>query len=272
MIAGTRIAPICDTVDDKWFARGGGHFLDICNYGPSVLSANWPQGTLASKEPYYLYRYYLQAGDRFGRQALLFDMVQRLKSDNIAEFNIYGTGDLAEALLLTAWLHGLQVRYLIPRPGAPMPRPWGAFEAADLPHHLGGGAIVRAGGQFRWKLDMIGPGMLGFQPRLARKEAERIQADHVDIALLGQHIAHHAGDAILAIAQPACKRHRLQNRHVGRIRKLAGLGNGAHDVDRPEADDFNGGIRRVDKLHTVLQPFTDLLSQLKASLGKRKAS
>lgn len=107
---GTQIARICEPVDDRWFSRGGSHFLDVCNYGPSMFNAFWPQGLLTLKEPYYLYRYFLQARDQFGRQALIFDMMCRLKAAGFQTFNIYGAGDFADHIVRAAVLHGLQAR------------------------------------------------------------------------------------------------------------------------------------------------------------------
>ncbi|MCZ8511682.1 hypothetical protein O9H85_04395 [Paenibacillus filicis] len=104
---GTQIAPICDRIDDRWFAQGGARFLDMCNYGSSVFSANWPQGLLTLHDPDFLYRYYVQFRDRFGRQALLYDMIVRLKRDGVDVFNIYGAGELSEALLQLSAVHGL---------------------------------------------------------------------------------------------------------------------------------------------------------------------
>ncbi|KIL40574.1 hypothetical protein SD70_12555 [Gordoniibacillus kamchatkensis] len=104
---GTQIARICEPVDDKWFSRGAAHFLDVCNYGPSLFNAFWPQGLLTQKEPYSLYRMRLREQDQYGRAALIFDMMCRLKAAGAQRFIVYGAGELAEQVRRAALLHGL---------------------------------------------------------------------------------------------------------------------------------------------------------------------
>ncbi|MFD0693772.1 HAD family hydrolase [Paenibacillus sp. GCM10027628] len=126
------ISPICEKVDDAWFAQGGDAFIDICNYGPSILNANWPQGMVTRQMPYYLYTYYLRQRDGFGSGSMLFEMIQHLKQDSIRSVNIYGTGSFAEHVMKTVWFHGLETAYWIDPQGVADASPWGKFEHSSL--------------------------------------------------------------------------------------------------------------------------------------------
>ncbi|MBD0381816.1 HAD family hydrolase [Paenibacillus sedimenti] len=126
------ITPICEQVDDAWFAQGGDAFIDICNYGPEILNANWPQGMVTRQMPYYLYKYYLRQRDGFGSGSMLFEAIRRLKKDGVRSVNIYGSGSFAEHVMKTAWFHGLETPYWIDPHAAADASSWGNFEYGSL--------------------------------------------------------------------------------------------------------------------------------------------
>lgn len=126
------IAPICENVAEKWYTQGPEAFLNSCNYGPSIINVNWPQGMVTRRFAHYLYRFYLRLRDGFGSQVMLFDAIQKLKEDGKHVINLYGTGAFAEQALKMAWFHGLQIRYWIdPRVNVDA-APWGQFTYAAL--------------------------------------------------------------------------------------------------------------------------------------------
>lgn len=126
------IAPICGAVAEEWYLAGPEAFLNSCNYAPSVLNVNWPQGMVTRRFPYYLYHYYLQLADGFGSQAMIFDTLQRVKKDGIHSVILYGTGAFAELVLKAAWFHGIHIPYWIdPAVGADA-APWGRFAYQTL--------------------------------------------------------------------------------------------------------------------------------------------
>jgi FMN phosphatase YigB (HAD superfamily) len=126
------IAPICEEVAETWFMQGAEVFLNSCNYAPSILNVNWPQGMVTRHFPYYLYQYYLRLQDGFGSQGMLFDVIQRVKKDGLRTINLYGTGAFAEQVLKLAWFHGLHIEYWIdPHVGVDT-APWGRFTYAAL--------------------------------------------------------------------------------------------------------------------------------------------
>ncbi|NOV04182.1 HAD family hydrolase [Paenibacillus planticolens] len=126
------IAPICGVVAEEWYLAGPEAFLNSCNYAPSVMNVNWPQGMVTRRFPYYLYHYYLWLGDGFGSQAMIFDMIQRVKKDAIRSLTLYGSGAFAEQVLKAAWFHGLHIPFWIdPAVGADTV-PWGRFAYTTL--------------------------------------------------------------------------------------------------------------------------------------------
>ncbi|MCY9696756.1 HAD family hydrolase [Paenibacillus alginolyticus] len=126
------IAPICEDVAEEWFEQGPEAFLNICNYGPSILNANWPQGLVTRRFPYYLYTFYLRHQDGFGSQVMLFETIQRVKEDGLCAVHLYGTGAFAEQTLKMAWFHGLQIRsWIDPHVGVDA-APWGRFAYGTL--------------------------------------------------------------------------------------------------------------------------------------------
>ncbi|NOU91144.1 hypothetical protein GC102_36260 [Paenibacillus sp. LMG 31460] len=126
------IAPICEDVAEEWFVQGPEAFLNSCNYGPSILNANWPQGLVTRRFPYYLYKFYLRLKDGFGSQAMLFETIQRVKEDGVSAVHLYGTGAFAEQALKMAWFHGLQIRYWIDPHVGFTAAPWGRFAYVTL--------------------------------------------------------------------------------------------------------------------------------------------
>ena len=73
---------------------------------PSILNANWPQGIVTRRFPYYLYTFYLRLQDGFGSQGMLFEAIQRVKEDGLSTIHLYGTGAFAEQALkigLVSW-------------------------------------------------------------------------------------------------------------------------------------------------------------------------
>lgn len=126
------IASICENVAEPWYMRGPEAFLNSCNYGPSILNVNWPQGMVTRRFPNYLYRFYLQLRGGFGSQVMLFDAIQRMKEDGIKSINLYGSGAFAEQALKTAWFHGLQIRYWVDPHVKAEAVPWGRFTYALL--------------------------------------------------------------------------------------------------------------------------------------------
>lgn len=125
-------APICGVVAEEWYLAGPEAFLNSCNYAPSVLNVNWPQGMATRRFPYYLYHYYLRLGDSFGSQAMIFDTIQRVKKDGIRSLTLYGTGAFAEQVLKTAWFHDLQIPYWIDPAAGAGATPWGRFSYLTL--------------------------------------------------------------------------------------------------------------------------------------------
>ncbi|MDD9269755.1 HAD family hydrolase [Paenibacillus sp. GCM10023248] len=126
------IAPICGVVAEEWYAEGAEAFLNACNYAPSVLNVNWPQGMATRRFPYYLYRYYLRLTDSFGPQTMMFDLIHQVKEDGVRSLTLYGTGAIAEQLLKMAWFHGLHIPYWIDPAVSPDTAPWGRFAYTTL--------------------------------------------------------------------------------------------------------------------------------------------
>lgn len=126
------IAPICGNVAEEWYGDGPEAFLNACNYAPSVLNVNWPQGMATRRFPYYLYRYYLRLADSFGPQAMMFDIIQKVKEDGVHSLTLYGTGAFAEQLLKMAWFHGLHIPYWIDPAIDHGTAPWGRFTYSTL--------------------------------------------------------------------------------------------------------------------------------------------
>ncbi|NRF94590.1 hypothetical protein HQN89_27180 [Paenibacillus frigoriresistens] len=126
------IAPICEDMAEEWLEQGPEAFLNICNYGPSILNANWPQGLVTRRFPYYLYTFYLRHQDGFGSQVMLFETIQRVKEDGLCAVHLYGTGAFAEETLKMAWFHGLQTRYWIDPQIRLNAAPWGRFAYVTL--------------------------------------------------------------------------------------------------------------------------------------------
>lgn len=136
------IAPICEDVAEEWFMQGPEAFLNTCNYGPSILNANWPQGLVTRRFPNYLYKFYLRLQDGFGSQVMLFETIQRVKEDGACAILLYGTGAFAEQALKMAWFHGLQIRYWIdPQVGLDA-APWGRFAYVTLEQVRDGGTEI----------------------------------------------------------------------------------------------------------------------------------
>ncbi|KQX48981.1 HAD family hydrolase [Paenibacillus sp. Root444D2] len=133
------IAPICEDVAEEWFAQGPEAFLNSCNYGPSILNANWPQGLVTRRFPYYLYTYYLRLQDGFGTQVMLFETIQRVKENGTCAIHLYGTGAFAEQALKMAWFYGLQIRYWIDPQVGLTAAPWGRFAYVTLEEVRDGG-------------------------------------------------------------------------------------------------------------------------------------
>ncbi|TXK74446.1 HAD family hydrolase [Paenibacillus sp. N3.4] len=128
----TYTAPICEEVSEAWFAQGPIAFLNSCNYGPSILNANWPQGMVTRRFPYALYTYYLRQRDGFGTQSMLFTLFQKVKQNGMSAVHVYGTGAFAEQVLKAAWFHGIQVPYWIDPRVAAGTEPWGRFTYTSL--------------------------------------------------------------------------------------------------------------------------------------------
>ncbi|MBA2939192.1 hypothetical protein HZF08_12825 [Paenibacillus sp. CGMCC 1.16610] len=126
------IALICEAVAEEWYLAGPEAFLNSCNYAPSVMNVNWPQGMATRRFPYYLYHYYLQLADGFGSQAMIFDTLQRVKKDGIVSLMLYGTGAFAEQVLKAAWFHGLHISYWIDPAVEANTAPWGRFSYKTL--------------------------------------------------------------------------------------------------------------------------------------------
>ncbi|MCY9662981.1 hypothetical protein P5G65_17000 [Paenibacillus chondroitinus] len=126
------IALICEAVAEEWYLAGPEAFLNSCNYAPSVMNVNWPQGMATRRFPYYLYHYYLQLADGFGSQAMIFDTLQRVKKDGIASLMLYGTGAFAEQVLKAAWFHALHIPYWIDPAVEAHTAPWGRFSYKTL--------------------------------------------------------------------------------------------------------------------------------------------
>jgi FMN phosphatase YigB (HAD superfamily) len=106
---GMQTSPVCNPVADRWFDQGEEAFIDFCNYGPSTFNAFWPQGMATRKSPYYLYRYYLRQQDGFGSASLIFDLLQRVKQDEISTVHLYGSGAIAEAVRNAVLFHKLKI-------------------------------------------------------------------------------------------------------------------------------------------------------------------
>ncbi|MDQ0901347.1 HAD family hydrolase [Paenibacillus sp. V4I7] len=139
------IAPICEDVAEEWFEQGPEAFLNTCNYGPSILNANWPQGLVTIRFAYYLYTFYLRLQDGFGSQVMLFETIQKVKEDGVCVIHLYGTGAFAEQALKMAWFHGLQIRYWIdPHIGLDA-APWGQFAYVTLEQVRDGGIKAEKG-------------------------------------------------------------------------------------------------------------------------------
>lgn len=126
------IAPICEAVAEEWYLAGPEAFLNSCNYAPTVLNVNWPQGMATRRFPYYLYHYYVQLADGFGSQAMIFDTLQRVKKDGIHSLMLYGTGAFAEQVLKAAWFHGIHIPYWVDPAVEANTAPWGRFSYKTL--------------------------------------------------------------------------------------------------------------------------------------------
>lgn len=126
------IAPICGTVHEEWYLAGPEAFLNSCNYAPSVMNVNWPQGMATRRFPYYLYHYHLQLADGFGSQAMIFDTLQRVKKDGTRSLILYGAGAFAEQVLKAAWFHGIHIPYWIDPAVGANTAPWGRFSYKTL--------------------------------------------------------------------------------------------------------------------------------------------
>ncbi|NQX67040.1 HAD family hydrolase [Paenibacillus alba] len=126
------IAPICEDMAEKWFQQGAESFLNSCNYAPSILNVNWPQGVATRQYPFYLYHYYLRLQDGFGSQGMLFSAIQKMKEAGHKAIHLYGTGSFAEQALKLAWFHGLQIPYWIDPVVGRHAVPWGPFQYTSL--------------------------------------------------------------------------------------------------------------------------------------------
>ncbi|MFK7692839.1 HAD family hydrolase [Paenibacillus sp. HJGM_3] len=101
--------PICQPISDHWFSRGEAEFLRICNFGPSTLNMNWPQGTLTLRSPYYLYNHALKNYDSFGSESIWFGLIRQVEEQGMREITLLGSGRAADQLMKRAYLHRITV-------------------------------------------------------------------------------------------------------------------------------------------------------------------
>ncbi|MGG1555652.1 HAD family hydrolase [Paenibacillus ferrarius] len=124
--------PICEELDERWYADGAEAFLLSCNYGQSVLNAYWPQGLATRKFPSYLYGFNLRHAERFGRKVMLFEVIEQVKAAGFEAVALYGGGGFAEEALKLLWFHGFTTPLWIDPQREEAAEPWGDFKYATL--------------------------------------------------------------------------------------------------------------------------------------------